>query len=121
MDDKIIFCYLGTLGAGTWHDPQLYAQLMLRFRTIANKHLFLFLIPQGSQPYTQKLFRESGIKESEFLLLSPTYDEVPKLLSAADYGLLYLGKEKIALGTKVVEYNAVGLPVLVNSNVAQCS
>ncbi|RDV14918.1 hypothetical protein DXT99_11530 [Pontibacter diazotrophicus] len=117
LEGKVVFCYLGTLGAGTWHDPLLYAQLILHFRAIANKHLFLFLIPHGSRSYTEKVFLDNGISDNEYLILSPAYAEVPKLLSAADFGLLYLGKEKIALGTKVVEYNAVGLPVLVNSNV----
>ncbi|MFD3001492.1 hypothetical protein ACFS7Z_14070 [Pontibacter toksunensis] len=117
LNGKVVFCYLGTLGAGTWHDPLVYAELILRFRLIANRHLFLFLIPQGARHFTEKVFLDSGISESEYLLLSPDYDEVPKLLSAADYGLMFLRKEKIALGTKIVEYNAVGLPVLVNSNV----
>ncbi|MCC9136117.1 glycosyltransferase [Pontibacter silvestris] len=114
---KIIFCYLGSMSIGGWHCPYLYAELIKNYRAIKNKHAFLFLIPQSSKIHLEKAFRENDIDSSEYLVISPEYHEVPNYLSAADYGLIYLKREKIALGTKVVEYNATGLPVLVNSNV----
>ena len=42
---------------------------------------------------------------------------MPKLLSVIDYGLLYLDKEKIALGTKIAEYIVMGVPIIINENI----
>ncbi|MCC9166957.1 glycosyltransferase [Pontibacter harenae] len=117
FQNKIVFCYLGSMGIGGWHCPYIYASIIKDFRKIAQQHIFLFLVPHPSRTQIEKAFQEEGIRGSEYRVISPAYQDVPQYLSAADYGLIYLKREKIALGTKVVEYNAMGLPVLVNSNV----
>ena len=116
FDGKVVFCYLGTIGINSWHCPGVYAEV-IRYYSKANfNSMFLFLVPPGSKSIIDRVFYERGINTDQYAVISPEYFEVPEYLSAADFGLFYLKNKKIALGTKVVEYNSVGLPVLVNSN-----
>jgi glycosyltransferase involved in cell wall biosynthesis len=117
LQDKLVFCYLGTMSTQSWHNPTIYAQLIRQFEVTKPNHLFLFLVPADTRSVIESVFDKVAIDRSSYLIISPDYEDIPKFLSAADFGLLYLQQPKIALGTKIVEYTAVGLPVLVNSNI----
>lgn len=116
FEGKVVFCYLGTMDINSWHCPEVYADVILYYRAITAPYIFLFLVPPESRSAIDRVFQEKGIEGSEYIIVSPGYSEVPQFLSAADFGLFYLKDKKIALSTKVVEYNSAGLPVLVNSN-----
>lgn len=117
IDNKLVFCYSGTITFNSWHNPDIYAKAIKSFRVLKKPHLFLFLISQYSNATLSKAFAESGVRENEYIICNPKYDEVPMYLAIADYGIMFLEKKKVSLGTKLVEYLATGLPVIVNSNV----
>jgi glycosyltransferase involved in cell wall biosynthesis len=117
LGKKLVFCYLGTMSLESYHNPAIYVKTIKAFRILEQPHIFLFLIPDQSVEVLIEAMKTGGIANEEYLIHNPMYDEVPSYLSIADYGILFFGRKTIRLGTKVVEYTAAGLPVLVNSNV----
>jgi glycosyltransferase involved in cell wall biosynthesis len=117
LDNKLVFCYLGTMSLASYHNPAIYVKTIKAFRILEQPHIFLFLIPGLSVEVLVEAMNAGGVANDEYLIRNPSYDEVPSYLSIADYGILFFDRKTIRLGTKVVEYTAAGLPVLVNSNV----
>ena len=117
LDNKLVFCYLGTMSLGSYHNPVIYVKTIKAFRILEQPHIFLFLIPDQSVEVLVEAMNAGGVVNEEYLIHNPLYDEVPSYLSIADYGILFFDHKTIRLGTKVVEYTAAGLPVLINSNV----
>ena len=113
---KIVFCYEGSLGHH-WHSPEIYAQYIMKMRGLQIDHMFLFVIPKLDVTYLKETFDKYGIGSAEYLVELAGFDEVPKYLSVADFGLEFMERYKIAMGIKFVEYLAMGLPVIINSQV----
>lgn len=111
-----VFCYLGTMYPDSWHRPSVYAAFIKELRKTKNPFVMLFLIPSECHQFVSNELQNRGVLEHEYLIRHPDYEEVPDYLSGSDYGLFFMPKEKIALSVKVVEYLAVGLPVIVNEN-----
>lgn len=116
LHHKTVFCYLGTMETGSWHSPEMYAEVIRYYRAYRQPHVFMFLVPPDAAPTIDRVFDEYNIRDTEYIVIHPNYHEVSAYLSAADFGLFYLKTAKVALSTKIVEYNSVGLPALVNSN-----
>ncbi len=116
LEDHLIFCYLGTMYPGTWHEPHFYAEFLKQLLKYEANYCLLFLVPVENSEFISERMTAEGIDPSCYRIIHPHYEEVPHYLSASDYGLFFLRHKKIALSVKLVEYNAVGLPVLVNEN-----
>ena len=117
LNNALVFCYLGNMTLSGWHKPDIYAKLILRFRLLGKQHIFLFLVPENVSPLIDNVFTNYGILRDEYMVINPPYEHVSSFLSIADYGLLFLDRSKISLGTKIPEYLSIGLPSLVNSNI----
>jgi glycosyltransferase involved in cell wall biosynthesis len=113
-DDEIIFAYSGSLG-NQWNNPKVYAKFVIKLRKINIKHRFLFITQQISE--LKRVFDRHGIGPNEYFTISADREDVPKYLSIADFGLNLMGKEDIRMSIKTVEYLAMGLPIIINSNV----
>lgn len=114
-DDELVFCYLGGLTSKGWHRADVYARVCETIALNADiKCRFLFIIPQHAASLLRNcLSLEVG---KSIIIISPPYAEVPYYLAAADYGLMFLHRSKIAVGTKIGEYLAAGVPVIANKN-----
>ncbi len=117
LGEKLIFGYLGSMSAVGWHRPDIYAEVILKYRDLKIPHTFLFIVPKSSNKIIENIFTEHDILSSEYYIENPKFNDIAKYLSVIDYGLLYLDKKKIALGTKIVEYIAIGIPIIINSNI----
>lgn len=117
LNNKVIFCYLGNMLPYGWNRPGIYAKVILSYRDLQKDHIFLFLVPKRANPLIKQVFTDYAIDDNEYVLENPPYSEVSQYLSIADYGLLYLDKRSIRLGTKIAEYATVGIASIVNSNV----
>lgn len=116
FEGKSVFGYLGTMYQKTWHQPSVYAKYIYQLRSTGLDYLVLFIVPDANADFIRGELSRLGVKPREYKIVHPAFELVPAYLSACDFGLFFLSYKKIALSIKVVEYLAVGLPVLVNKN-----
>jgi glycosyltransferase involved in cell wall biosynthesis len=113
--DKLVFCYCGNLGEPYWHSVRTYGKYIIKCREMDTSPLFLFITPEGE--LLTRSFALQGILPNEYLCVSSSFADVPKYLSAADFGIIFMDKKDIRMSIKTAEYLAMGLPVIANSNV----
>ena len=111
-DNEIVFVYLGSLGYTGWHNVMLYKTFYNICRESMGQFKFLFLTPENCVEVIESEFKNYD----NVIIQSPSFENVPNLLSAADVGMMFFDKKKIAVGTKIGEYLSIGLPFIVNSN-----
>jgi glycosyltransferase involved in cell wall biosynthesis len=114
-EDTTVFCYSGSLGAH-WHDPGIYARYILSLRDLSMPHRFLFVTPDRA--VLETTLKGFGVRPEEYCVVTSDFADVPKYLSAADFGLMLLKEFKIAMGIKTVEYLSMGLPVITDTRAA---
>lgn len=124
FDDSKVFVYNGSLGS--WHDPELLARIYGSLRQAAG-HTKLLVLTTYNKQKLEAVFHRNGLHANEFLIMEAEPNEVASYLAAADYGLVPLrdidrkGPMTVVastmIGTKVAEYLASGLPVVVNRKV----
>ncbi len=88
-----------------------------------DKHLILlFLTPKHSKGILFEALEKYCIDKNNYLIENPKYEDVPKYLSIAEFGVYVLNYPSIRVGTKFVEYCAIGQPVITNEHVkgAKC-
>ncbi len=111
-DDEFVFTYLGTLTATGWHRPAFYLAFYEQLAKLNLRFQFLILVPDAQASLVKHVFHgQKGV-----IVASPSHDEVGTYLTVADAGMMFFHQAKIALGTKIPEYLAASLPVIVNEN-----
>jgi len=113
-ENEIIFVYSGSLG-NHWNNPDIYARLIIKLRELDIKHKFLFLT--SDKMILKETFDKYEIKDDEYINVCVDFDDVPKYLSIADFGMNLMDKKDIRMSIKTCEYLAMGLPVITNLNV----
>jgi glycosyltransferase involved in cell wall biosynthesis len=111
-EHETAFVYLGNLASSGWHQASFYRVFYENLTRFVEQPVFFFLVPERSVLLVHEAFSGCG----RIIVKSPQYDEIAEYLSAADIGMMFLHKAKVALGTKIVEYLAASLPVIVNRN-----
>lgn len=121
-ENKVIFCYSGSMYKNYWNDPEMYAKFMTVSALHVNSNmLFMFLVPEDCRSFLLKTFNKYGIDPSLYTIESPKFSEIPKYLSAGDIGMYFLPYYSPRVGIKFVEYCSVGLPTIVNTHVGGAS
>jgi len=121
-DNKVIFCYAGSMYNNYWNDPELYARFISQFTSsIDVQPLFMFLVPSYCRKTLVEALHKYKIDLSLCLIESPDYSDVPRYLSACDIALYFLPYSSPRVGIKFVEYCSMGIPTVVNMNVAGAS
>jgi glycosyltransferase involved in cell wall biosynthesis len=113
--DEPLMVYSGSLGS--WYLPSE----MLEFFAVAREYLprlrFLGLTPQPQVLESEASRRDLG---QSVLTRSVSPERVPDYLSAADFGISFIApspSKRASSPTKLAEYLACGLPVVLNSGV----
>lgn len=114
INNKIVFCYLGSLGNG-WNEIETYINLFETNQYLKSKFHLLVLTPNKMQ--TEKSLLKNKYMQNKYTIKSVSNEEIGKYLSAADFGLQIMNHVDNRIGIKVVEYLSSGLPVIVNNNV----
>ena len=115
LKDRFILLHLGSFG--TPGDRGLVASYLQRFKKI-RQDAFL-VVASGTKAFAAPIhqaFRDSGLKESDYLLVNPSSPEqLSEMLALGDAGLILERKApntKVCLSVKLGEYLAAGLPVI---------
>lgn len=112
-----VMVYSGSLGS--WY----MAREMALFFALARRHIFdlKLLLLTGSDPAElMPVFESHDVPESAYAVTRCAYHEMPSFLSAADLGISFIRpcfSKHASSPTKVAEYLACGLSVVVNRGV----
>lgn len=107
-----VYVYLGGMSSNGWHRPYFYVKLYDMLSKVSEEFKFLFIVPI----HAINIVKESFGPRENIIVVSPKLSEVSKYLSASDYGMMFLSSSKIAVGTKIGEYLAASLPLIINAN-----
>lgn len=114
----VVAVYSGSFGLSGINIPSLVKMIKM---LDASLHQVQFLILSGeSESSVSDLFFEAGLGEDRYRHMSVQLKELGAFLSAADFGIHALPRQldsSTRLGTKVVEYWANQLPVVISSTV----
>ncbi|MBY0353140.1 hypothetical protein K2W90_02130 [Candidatus Babeliales bacterium] len=116
-DDAVVYCYSGSFKP--WQcAPQTVQFFTEQLRTDAKSFL---LVLSGDHEIFRKELLKSQVPVNHFVVLSVGATQLYRYLAAADFGLLFREHDVInwvSRPTKMLEYQAVGLPVLHNNTIA---
>ena len=111
-DTDVVFAYLGGMTKSGWHRPEFYKTFFCLVKNEIPGAKLLMLIPEHAKVFTKEIFSDvEGVA-----IVSPKFFEVSDWLSAADFGLMFMRKRRLAVGTKIGEYLSASLPIISNPN-----
>ena len=115
-ETHFVYCYNGSLKS--WQCPE---KLVAFFQEIVDKNpqSFLLIITPHAQDF-QKLLLDSSLSHDHYKVISSSYDDIFHYLAACDAGIIFREEHIlnwISRPTKILEYYAVGLPVIHNNTV----
>lgn len=117
ITDRYVIIYVGSFGGWYMTDE------MLEFFAAARKHnpkAFALILTQRDQEQVVEKLADKGFSENDFLVTSSSPQEIPEFLSGADVALSFIEacySKQASSPTKIAEYLAGGLPVVLNPGV----
>jgi len=112
MEQRIVFCYLG--GLQNYQCVPETLRLLAKLRSIDPRIALLLLTEENTAAFSSEL-AAIGEMGRDVICRSASHGEVPRLLGAADIGLLLRAETEVnavSSPTKCGEYLAAGVPVL---------
>ncbi len=117
IEDRYVIIYVGSFGGWYMTDE------MLEFFAAAREHnpnAFTLILTQRDQDKIAEKLKAKGFSENDFLVTSSLPAEIPEYLSGADVALSFIEacySKQASSPTKIAEYLAGGLPVILNPGV----
>jgi hypothetical protein len=111
-ESAIVFVYLGGMTSHGWHRPDFYVKFYDNIHKNIDGVFFIFLVPKHASGLVRKAFG----KRKDVAVISPSIDQVALYMSASDFGMMFFHQATIRVGTKIGEYLAASLPIIVNQN-----
>ncbi len=118
VDDPFVVAYLGSIG--TWY---LFDEMVEFFRSVVGRHAqarLLVVTPQDHHRLVQQILDRRPELKSKVALRSSRPSDVWRHLVSARVGLAFIKpafSKQFSSPTKIAEYLASGIPVVVNSGV----
>jgi hypothetical protein len=115
--DTFVYCYNGS--AKVWQCPELVIEFFVQ-KYHENKKSFLLILTQDRVIF-EKMLEPFGYLQGATKIISVSHDEVYSYLAASDKGLMFRKPHIInwvSRPTKMLEYEAIGLPLEHNKTVA---
>lgn len=117
IDNKIVILYSGSIAINFWNDINVYAKYF-KYLNSLNKDLFFLILTRDPHEPLARCLDLNGI--SNFMIKDVPSSEMSNWLSTGDFGIQVMdvmADGATRFGVKVVEYLAMGMPVITNSNV----
>lgn len=118
--ERLVVTYQGSLGRGyLWNNIENYVPYFRSILDLRPDAHFLILTP-NTDIGIEDVLAAAGIGPEHFTIAEAGRADLPRWLSAADFGMHVMAPgpdSHTRLGVKVIEYLSCGLPILVNSNV----
>lgn len=110
LQDKVVLGYSGSLRA--WQGLDLLIKA-LEHIDMAKDKLCLLILGDGPERLgLEQMIRRTGLRDSVTLLGNARHEDVPAFLEAIDIGVLPAERRYHACPMKVIEYMAMGRPVV---------
>lgn len=116
-DDQLVITYSGSLG--TWYLEDEMARFVARVQKLSPRAVWLVLTPGDAASLKARALAH-GIAESSLLVRKVPPPQMSSMLAAGDLGLSFIQSCFSKMGsspTKVAEYLAMGMPVVVNADI----
>lgn len=121
FDDNLIVAYIGNLMDWAQLDDVINTWRIIAMNDPSARFL---VVTQNDLEQVRSYFFDQGFKKGEFALFTCPHDKVPAYLSASDIGLVIRSNSvfnRIASPTKVAEYLACGVPLVISPEVGDWS
>ncbi len=117
LQHKNVMAYVGSLGS--WYMieemAQAFAELLAR-----DPAAHFLIVTQSDYELLAAPLRALGVPESAYTLTTVPPEQVPAMLSAADFAISFIKpcfSKRSSSPTKIGEYLAAGLPILTNAGI----
>jgi len=117
INNKTVVLYSGSIAVNFWNDINVYAKYFKYLNSI-NKDLFFLILTRNPHEPLVRCLDSNGI--SNYMIKNIPSNEMSEWLSAGDLGIQVMdpmADGATRFGVKVVEYLAMGMPIITNSNV----
>lgn len=116
IEEKEVYIYTGSFYG--WNDIDVYFEYFSKVIK-GNKNVFFIVLTKQTELVERKI-KQYGLDKRIFLYKSVENDKIKDYLSAADYGVILMKKNKDSetrLGVKFLEYISCDLKIITNNNV----
>lgn len=118
LEDALVLVYAGSLGS--WYREPDVARFAGLVRARAGRRVAFLLLTPSRPDELAGLLRAEGFDERDVVVRKASPPEMPAFLSAGDAGISFIKScfsKKGSSPTKVAEYLACGLPVVLNGDI----
>lgn len=122
LDGKLVALYAGSLGS-FYREPDM-ARFARIFKEMAKRPVAFLVLTPSKPDELVRLLSEAGLTRDEIVVRKVAPPDMPAHLSAADFGISFITStfsKKGSSPTKVAEYLACGLPVVLNGDIGDQS
>lgn len=116
-EQNYVYCYNGSLKP--WQCPRETVHYFKK-QLETNTKIFLLILTHDKEEFTHLLHQEA-LDAKYYHVLTVAHNEIYSYLAACDAGIIFREKNAInwvSRPTKVLEYQAVGLPIIHNNTIA---
>jgi glycosyltransferase involved in cell wall biosynthesis len=118
--DAWVGIYVGKFG-GSYYDEETFN---LFKKILEVQHSYFIILSPDKEEFIKEKIRKCGLSEEDFRISFAKHSEVSAYLSAADYGFAPVkpsASKKFVSVTKVGEYWACGIPVIITEDIGDDS
>jgi len=118
--ERFVYCYNGS--AKAWQCPAQIIQFF-KERKQENRLAFLLILTQNTERF-RTLCKAANLEQKDYIIRHVAHADIYRYLAACDIGIIFRENHIInwiSRPTKVLEYRAVGLPIVHNSTIAWLS
>lgn len=122
IHNKKVIIYAGSVVSYQCIDEMI--DLFKGLVEVDNSFYFIFLVANSSKTIITEKFKDRNIKDAHYRVDSVPHKEVLNYCMASDYGIIIRNNSlvnRVSSPTKILEYLATGLPLIITNNIGDFS